>query len=146
METSYELHFLLLWLSLGLGAFLGAVYDVLKLSRLLTGAGKVVVFIEDILFCTFCGVCFSVVFYNASRGAMRLYAFLAAILTFTIYYCTVGRLTEKAARKLVSVVQPRLYRTKKRLYARRRLRRTSAAEARLLRKDEKGWQDSGQIS
>ena len=39
METSYELHFLLLWLSLGLGAFLGAVYDVLKLSRLLTGAG-----------------------------------------------------------------------------------------------------------
>ena len=79
METSYELHFLLLWLSLGLGAFLGAVYDVLKLSRLLTGAGKVVVFIEDILFCTFCGVCFSVVFYNASRGAMRLYAFLAAI-------------------------------------------------------------------
>ena len=135
METSYELHFLLLWLSLGLGAFLGAVYDVLKLSRLLTGAGKVVVFIEDILFCTFCGVCFSVVFYNASRGAMRLYAFLA-----------VGRLTEKAARKLVSVVQPRLYRTKKRLYARRRLRRTSAAEARLLRKDGKGWQDSGQIS
>ena len=146
METSYELHFLLLWLSLGLGAFLGAVYDVLKPSRLLTGAGKVVVFIEDILFCTFCGVCFSVVFYNASRGAMRLYAFLAAILTFTIYYCTVGRLTEKAARKLVSVVQPRLYRTKKRLYARRRLRRTSAAEARLLRKDGKGWQDSGQIS
>ena len=113
---------------------------------MLTGAGKVVVFIEDILFCTFCGVCFSVVFYNASRGAMRLYAFLAAILTFTIYYCTVGRLTEKAARKLVSVVQPRLYRTKKRLYARRRLRRTSAAEARLLRKDGKGWQDSGQIS
>ena len=99
METSYELHFLLLWLSLGLGAFLGAVYDVLKLSRLLTGAGKVVVFIEDILFCTFCGVCFSVVFYNASRGAMRLYAFLAAILTFTIFYCTVGRLTEKAARR-----------------------------------------------
>ena len=108
METSYELHFLLLYLSLGLGIFLGLVYDVFKLFRLLTGAGKFVVFVEDILFCAFCGVCFSVVFYNASRGAMRLYAFLAAIATFSLYYFTVGRLTEKAARKVVSVVRPRL--------------------------------------
>ena len=146
METSYELHFLLLYLSLGLGIFLGLVYDIFKLFRLLTGAGKFVVFVEDILFCAFCGVCFSVVFYNASRGAMRLYAFLAAIATFSLYYFTVGRLTEKAARKVVSVVRPRLYRAKKRFYAGWRRSRVGAAEARLLRKDGEGWQDSGQTS
>ena len=136
METSYELHFLLLYLSLGLGIFLGLVYDVFKLFRLLTGAGKFVVFVEDILFCAFCGVCFSVVFYNASRGAMRLYAFLAAIATFSLYYFTVGRLTEKAARKVVSVVRPRLYRAKKALLCRMAAqprRRSGGAAA------EKGW-------
>ena len=31
METSYELHFVLLYLSLGLGLFLGIVYDAVPI-------------------------------------------------------------------------------------------------------------------
>ena len=145
METSYELHFVLLYLSLGLGLFLGIVYDAFRFLRALTGSNRIAVFIEDVVFCLFSAVCFAVIFYNGSYGAMRLYAFLAAAFTFTAYYCTVGKLTNRLFEKLSALLRTIAGRLSKRLLAIFRVRSDSASVRKLMRREvDVCLPDSGQ--
>ena len=146
METSYELHFLLLYLSLGLGIFLGLVYDVFKLFRLLDRRGEIRRFCGGHpVLCVLRGLFLRRILQCVARRNAFVCVFSGNRDVFALLFYR-GRLTEKAARKVVSVVRPRLYRAKKRFYAGWRRSRVGAAEARLLRKDGEGWQDSGQTS
>ena len=104
-----------------LGVGLGAVYDLLRISRVFLGvhysrrAAKrlqqiklpllkprrrrgesrmlgAVVFFEDLLFCLFAGIALILLFYAANNGKIRFPAFLCAAAGFLLYRVTIGRL------------------------------------------------------
>ena len=76
---------------------------------------------------------------------MRLYAFLAAALTFTAYYCTVGKLTNRVFEKLSALLRTIAGRLSKRLLAIFRVRSDSASVRKLMRKEvDVCLPDSGQ--
>lgn len=96
--------------ALMLGASLGAVFDVLRISRSLLsyrGAGEtfkqiseavisIVTFFEDIIFAFICSFAFIVFCFKANNGKSRFFILLGAVLGFIIYILTVGRLTRLA--------------------------------------------------
>ncbi len=103
-----------------LGAFLGAVYDCLRITRVFLGvhysrrASKrltalslpllpkrkkrtesralgTVVFFEDLFFCIFAGVCIILLFYQLNNGKFRFPVLLSAGTGFLLYRQTLGR-------------------------------------------------------
>ena len=124
MEISIERQLVGILYALCVGAALGALYDVFRLSRALIGlhpgaAGfsrklplvgevarprshgaffaGVVIFIEDILFFAAATVVYTVFVYHAGDGDNRWFFTLAACAGFALYFLTVGRLTLKAS-------------------------------------------------
>lgn len=95
MEISYALQHYLFLASLMVGLVCGAVYDIFRLLRAFSFKNKVIVFIEDIIYCLFVAVAFMVLFYNYSDGHIRFYAFAGVITGFSVYYFTIGMLTRK---------------------------------------------------
>ena len=106
------------------GAALGAVYDVLRISRVILGlhpgvagfsrrlplVGEVarththgglfssaVIFVEDILFFAAATVVYTVFVYHAGDGDNRWFFTLAAVCGFALYFVTVGRLVLRAS-------------------------------------------------
>ena len=103
-----------------LGVLLGAVYDVLRITRVFLGvhysyrmadrlrnlrlpllpscakrresrALGIVVFVEDLLFCLLAGVLLVLLFYEKNHGIFRFPVFLCAGGGFLLYRVTVGR-------------------------------------------------------
>ena len=111
---------LYLW-SFLLGIFLGGVYDLLRVTRVLLGVhysqrtaerlqtiqlpllghiGKrkrssrllgVVLFLEDLFFCLTAGVAMILLFYGANHGKIRIPALLLAAVGFLAYRLSIGR-------------------------------------------------------
>ena len=104
-----------------LGVLLGAVYDVLRITRVFFGvhysyrmaerlrnlrlpllpprtkrresrALGIVVFVEDLLFCLLAGVLLVLLFYEKNHGIFRFPVFLCSGGGFLLYRVTVGRL------------------------------------------------------
>ncbi len=101
----------LVFYSLILGAILGIIFDVLRISRVLLSyrgdGGKirrvsdtvlsVISFIEDILFASVSAVLLILFCFKVNRGISRSFLLFGAALGFILYYFTVGRLTSLAA-------------------------------------------------
>ena len=112
---------LYLWSFLA-GVLLGAVYDCLRLTRLLPGGGTptrlrekklpllgklppprrvramgVLVFAEDFLFCIFAGVVLTLLFYEAFDGKIRVPALFLATAGFFAAHASLGRLSKRVA-------------------------------------------------
>lgn len=104
------------------GAMLGAVYDCLRLSRLLPGgvppcrlragklpllgllpppkqksAIKLLLFAEDVCFCLFAGVAVILLFYEAFDGKLRPSAGIVIAVGFGAFHVGLGRLAKRAA-------------------------------------------------
>lgn len=104
-----------------LGCALGAVYDLLRITRVFLGvrythrgaerlskrklpflkecrrkkenpALGVVIFLEDFLFCVFCGIAMILLFYVCNNGKIRYSVFPVAVAGFLCYRGTLGRL------------------------------------------------------
>ena len=104
-----------------LGVGLGAIYDLLRITRVLLGvhysrrtaerlrqisfpllppvkkrgesrARGIVVFREDLFFCLFAGAAFVLLFYGANNGKFRFPVLLLAGVGFLVYRATLGRL------------------------------------------------------
>lgn len=95
MDISYALQHYLFLMSLLAGVVCGAVYDIFRILRAFAFKNRVIVFVEDVLFCLFVTACFLVLFYNYSEGRLRFYAFTGVILGFSAYYFTVGAITRR---------------------------------------------------
>lgn len=97
-----------LW-SLAVGALLGAVYDIIRFTRVLLNAdvsnpfkkGRfnlrsflryIIVCIGDLLFFAVAAVVLCVFFFLTGDGRMRWYGLAGAFLGFVLYYNTVGKL------------------------------------------------------
>ncbi|MBE6718625.1 MAG: hypothetical protein E7574_05170 [Ruminococcaceae bacterium] len=97
--------------SLVLGVFLGLVYDVFRIRRLVffcdneNEPGKkaiilkhknriesIIIFFEDILFWLVCSVSICIFIYYINSGRFRSISIVGAVAGFLVYYNTVGRL------------------------------------------------------
>ncbi|MBR5539739.1 MAG: spore cortex biosynthesis protein YabQ [Clostridia bacterium] len=93
--------------SVGVGVFLGAVYDVFRLFRVILGItaespfGKkgvrpyvnwILCAACDLLYMAVCAVCMCVFFFLTGDGRMRSYGLIGAFCGFEAYYHTIGRL------------------------------------------------------
>lgn len=97
--------------SLILGAVLGVIFDILRISRVLfTYRGNegsirrvsdtflsVITFIEDILFASVSAVLLILFCFKVNRGISRSFLLFGAAVGFILYYFTLGRLTNFAA-------------------------------------------------
>ena len=97
--------------SLILGAVLGVVFDILRVSRVLISyrgnEGRirrvsdtflsVIAFIEDILFASVSAVLLILFCFKVNRGISRSFILFGAAVGFVLYYFTLGRLTSLAA-------------------------------------------------
>lgn len=111
-----------------LGAFLGLFYDVFRIRRIASflhsegapskrqnGIGRFlnkiclletsVIFIEDLMFWTASAVAVILANYVLCRGIVRFYTVLCVGAGFTAYYFTVGKLTVKFAKVIISFIR-----------------------------------------
>ncbi len=103
-------------LSVLLGIFMGALYDVIRFARLVFGfrvsplskqnkniVGYIFVSLTDFLFFVILAVCMCVFFFLTGDGRMRAYGLFGAFLGFWLYYNTVGRLFISVSTALVTL-------------------------------------------
>lgn len=117
MEISMSRLAVMALLSLVCGAFLGAVYDIIRFVRILFSVdvsnpfGKkkrfalfryLFVAVGDILFFAVASVLMCVFFFLTGDGRMRWFALLGALAGFFCYYHTVGKLFIGISSYLVS--------------------------------------------
>lgn len=114
----------MLW-SLVAGAFLCAVYDLFRITRLRRRQNAVLLFVCDFAFCMVATCVMLLLFFNLSYGRVRGYAFAFAVIGFLTWRFTVSRLVIKlillalnAAERLLNSVKMRVRRVVLRLMRR----------------------------
>lgn len=91
--------------SLLLGVFLGVVYDVFRLIRIILPKNNTIIFFEDILFCMFSTASFLILAFNVGSGRIRGMAAFGTLFGFSLYYSTLGKLVYKANEKIISFIK-----------------------------------------
>lgn len=91
-----------------LGAFMMAIYDVLRIFRRIIPHGVVWVSLEDILYWIIFGMAVFVLLYRENDGALRAYIIGGTAAGILLYYLILGRW-------LVKWLSVRIYGVKKRL-------------------------------
>lgn len=84
-------------LSFLIGLVFGAVYDVLRVIRIVKKHHKTVIFIEDFCFIVFCAFWYFVFSTDMARGQIRFFILVGIFIGFVIYLLTVGSLTTRLA-------------------------------------------------
>lgn len=96
-------------LSLGFGALVGILYDVIRIIRLTFTKSSFAVIVSDVIFVILSAVATFIFFLTVTYGEVRLYALLAELLGFLIYYFSFGviavRFTDKTVRKIKSAIK-----------------------------------------
>ncbi|MBQ6893173.1 MAG: spore cortex biosynthesis protein YabQ [Oscillospiraceae bacterium] len=109
-------------LSVLVGIFLGAFYDIIRFARVLLGVnvscpfkkgklslhailGYVFVSISDFLFFVVAAAVMCIFFFLTGDGRMRGYALVGALLGFLLYYNTIGRLFISAVTYMVALLK-----------------------------------------
>ncbi len=91
--------------SLMLGVFLGVVYDVFRLVRIVLPKNNTVIFFEDIIFCLFATFSFLLLAFNFGSGRIRGFAAAGTVVGFSLYYSTLGKLVYKANERIISFIK-----------------------------------------
>jgi len=86
------------------GVIFGAVYDFFRFFRLLFN-NKTVTFILDFTYFIIISVLFFIALLGYNNGMVRSYYVVLAVLGFLLYIFTVFRLTEKAERRISSIIR-----------------------------------------
>lgn len=92
-------------LSFLIGIVFGAVYDVLRIIRIIKKHHKTVIFIEDFSFILFCAFWYFVFSTEMARGQIRLFILIGIFIGFTVYLLTVGSFTRRIAVAIRSVYE-----------------------------------------
>ena len=77
----------------GFGFLLGMLYEVFRVLRILLTKAKYVVF-WDLLYMTVCAILTFLFLLTYGNGVMRTFCFFALIGGWTVYYLTLGKVTE----------------------------------------------------
>ncbi len=87
----------LFMLSFLVGLVFGAVYDLLRIVRIVKKHHKTVVFIEDFAFVVFCAFWYFLFSTDLARGQIRLFVLIGMFIGFAVYLLTVGSITTRFA-------------------------------------------------
>lgn len=79
-------------LSLGFGFFIGILYDVIRLVRMLFGNGKKSFLVLDVFYMLFAATLTFLFLLTQTGGSVRAYVLLGELLGFFIYFVTLGTL------------------------------------------------------
>jgi spore cortex biosynthesis protein YabQ len=88
-----------------LGAALGLLYDVFRITRIAFPTGKVGVFLEDLLFFFLCAAATFFYLMGAVQGQVRFFLLLGELLGAVLYYFTLGQLVMKISRALIDGIK-----------------------------------------
>ena len=131
MEVTHSQQLSTLLISLVTGAFLGAIYDCVRILRCILGVEyyskikdfkyknlkskkngriskakeNIVMLITDILFFVFCGISIAIIVYYANSGIVRWYIFVFCFFGFLAYYLTLGRLVIRIANTVAIIIR-----------------------------------------
>lgn len=87
------------------GIFMGIIYDVFRLVRITFPHNGILIAAEDILFMGIYVVFLMCFTSAAARGEFRVHYILGNAFGFGIYFFTVGSVTAKALKKLISMIK-----------------------------------------
>lgn len=87
------------------GAALGFLYDVFRITRVAFPTASGVVFAEDILFFTICAVVTFFFGLTVIDGALRVFLIFGELLGAIFYYFTVGKLVMGISKKIIAAVK-----------------------------------------
>lgn len=88
-----------------LGAALGVVYDVFRVSRLALCSGWLVILLEDLAFFALAAMALFRFFLELSLGQMRFFALVGVVLGWLLYYFTLGTLVMGISREIIAFLQ-----------------------------------------
>lgn len=114
MSPNIQVEARLLVLSLMTGAGLMALYDVLRVFRLLVHHGWLWIGVEDFLYWIFSGFATFYLLYRENDGALRLYVIGSVLLAMVIYDRTLSAFFLKWLKKAGRCFKMRLMRHKSR--------------------------------
>lgn len=99
-----------------LGAFFGAVYNLLQVVRAVFPHNKILIFAEDFLYMLFCSLCFFVFSMELVGGTLRGYVLAGNVVGFFAFYLTAGRVVVFVAKNVVKLIKKCLIHPLKRLF------------------------------
>jgi len=102
MTITNQLHHL--FLSCGLGFFLGAYYDVFRVIRLIMNSKNRTVFLQDMLFFSTSAIITFLFSLAITEGNLRFYFFAGEIIGFFAYHYTIGRIVVRFARTVTAAI------------------------------------------
>ena len=131
MEATYSQQLSTFIISFITGAFLGAIYDGVRILRCIFGVRyynrnktfvfnkikirkkqgltqlneNILIFVTDILFFMFSGITIAIIVYYVNSGIVRWYILLLCLLGFLAYYFTVGKLVIRIADRVATVIR-----------------------------------------
>ena len=79
-----------LW-SIVLGAFIAALYDIVRAVRSLLRAGKLHAILSDVLFFVLCGIMTSLFALPFNKGSVRVFILFGELIGFLCYRLTLGQ-------------------------------------------------------
>lgn len=91
--------------SMLIGAALGLLYDVFRISRVAFFTPSVVIFAEDVLFFAICGVVTFLFGLTVIDGALRVFLIIGELLGAVLYYCTLGKLVMGVSKKIIEAIK-----------------------------------------
>lgn len=87
------------------GAALGLLYDVFRITRVAFPTAPGVVFAEDVLFFIICAVVTFFFGLTVIDGALRIFLILGELLGAIFYYFTAGRLVMGISKKIIAAIK-----------------------------------------
>ena len=87
-----------------LGAALGLLYDALRITRLAIPTKSVVIFLEDVLYFFFAGVCTFFFLMQTIEGRVRFFIFIGEGLGAVLYFLTLSPLIMKISQTIIKVI------------------------------------------
>ena len=92
-------------LSFLIGLVFGAVFDVLRIVRIVKKHHRYVIFVEDFAFVVFCAFWYFIFSTELARGQIRLFILIGMFIGFVVYLLTVGSITTRFASGIRTVYE-----------------------------------------
>ncbi len=98
MEVTLSSQLLSLGISALIGLALAVVYDVFRVTRILFRTGKIVMYVQDILFGIAAAFVTFLLALAVNSGEIRFYIIGGELIGMMVYFFTVGRITVRIAK------------------------------------------------
>lgn len=85
------------------GIFLGLLYDIFRIVRLLASWKNISIFFQDILYFFISGIFTFIFILCYNQGIIRFYIFIAIFLGWTLYHFTIGKIVYSMSARIICI-------------------------------------------